>query len=140
MTISTIIRAIKNAFGIRGNSGSKKPPSNDPDTVRQWVKGKLKALARMLGKLGLKALAALPQMIGGIVSWVLGMLKKPVGFTAEHTYAFIALVCSFVLYWIYEQITKKTLNFYYLSLGDKNNILMIPYLIFCDTLHKIKPN
>ena len=81
----------------------KKPPSNDPDSVRQWVKKKLQALARLLRKLG----ASLPAILGSIVSWVLNMLKKGVLFMAEHTYAFITFIAGLVGYWIYEQITKK---------------------------------
>ena len=53
LCISTVILAIKNAFGIRGGSGGGiKPPSNDPTSVKNWVKKKLKALARLLSKLG----------------------------------------------------------------------------------------
>ena len=107
MTISTIILAIKNAFGIRGGSGSKKPPSNDSNTVKNWVKGKLKALARLLGKLGAKALASLPAILGSAVSWVLGMIKKAVEFTAQHVYMFITFIAGLVGYLIYDQIRGK---------------------------------
>ena len=107
MTISTIILAIKNAFGIKGSGGSKKPPSNDPNTVKNWVKKKLQALARLLKKLGVKALASLPAILGSVISWVLNMLKKGVEFAAQHVYAFITFVCGIVGYWIYEQVTKK---------------------------------
>ena len=104
MTISTIILIIKNALGIGGGSGAGKPPSSDPNT---WVKNKLKALARLLGKLAGTALATLPSIIGSIVSWVLNMLKKVVGFAAEYTYAFITLLCGILGYWIVEQFSKK---------------------------------
>ena len=107
MTISTIILAIKNTFGFKGNSGSKKPPSNDPDTVRQWVKNKLQALARLLGKLGAKTLSSFPAMIGSIVSWVLGMLKKTVEFTAQHVYMFITFIATIIGYYLFEQIHGK---------------------------------
>ena len=107
MAISTIFLAIKNAFGIRGNSGTKKPPSNDPNTVKNWVKGKLKALARLLKKLGAKALSSLPAILGSVISWVLNMLKKGILFMAEYTYAFITFIATIIGYWIYEQIKKK---------------------------------
>ena len=105
MTISTIILIIKNALGLGGGSGAAKPPSSDPNTL--WVKNKLKALARLLGKLAGTALATLPSIIGSIVSWVLNMLKKVVGFAAEYTYAFITLLCGILGYWIVEQFSKK---------------------------------
>ena len=107
MTISTIILIIKNALGIGGGSGSGKPPSSDPNTIKNWVKNKLKALARLLGKLAGTALATLPTIIGNIVSWVLNMLKKVVGFAAEYTYAFITLLCGILGYWIVNQFSKK---------------------------------
>ena len=107
MTISTIILIIKNALGIGGGSGAGKPPSSDPNTIKNWLKKKLKALARLLGKLAGKALATLPSIIGSIVSWLLNMLKKVVGFAAEYTYAFITLLCGILGYWIVEQFSKK---------------------------------
>ena len=107
MTISTIILIIKNALGIGGGSGAGKPPSSDPNTIKNWVKNKLKALARLLGKLAGTALATLPSIIGNIVSWVLNMLKKVVGFAAEYTYAFITLLCGILSYWIVKQFSKK---------------------------------
>ena len=107
MCISTIILAIKNTFGIRGGSGSKKPPSNDPNTVKNWVKKKLQALARLLGKLGSNALASLPAIIGSIISWVLNMLKKGVLFLAEYTYAFIAFIATIIGYYLFELLRKK---------------------------------
>ena len=107
MTISTIILIIKNALGIGGGSGAGKPPSSDPNTIKNWVKNKLKALARLLGKLAGTALATLPTIIGSVVSWVLNMLKKVVGFAAEYTYAFITLLCGILGYWIVEQFSKK---------------------------------
>ena len=108
MCISTIILAVKNAFGLKGGSGGgKKPPSNDPSSVKNRVKKKLQALARLLRKLGSKALSSLPAIIGSIVSWVLNMHKKGVLFMAEHMYAFITFITGITLYWIYEQIIKR---------------------------------
>ena len=38
--------------------------------AREWIKNKLKVLSQLLGKLADKALAALPGIIGSILSWV----------------------------------------------------------------------
>ena len=46
--------------------------------AREWIKSKLKALSRLLGKLA-KALAALPGIIGSIISWILNRAKEVVG-------------------------------------------------------------
>ena len=78
-----------------------------PNTVKQWVKKNLTALARLLGKLASKALAILPTIIGSIVSWLLNILKKVVGFAAEYTYVFITFICGILGYWIVEQLGKK---------------------------------
>ena len=36
--------------------------------LKEWVRSKLKALASLLGKLGMKAAEALPGIIGGFIS------------------------------------------------------------------------
>ena len=38
--------------------------------AREWAKNKLKALSQLLGKLADKSLAALPGIIGSILSWI----------------------------------------------------------------------
>ena len=43
--------------------------------AREWIKNKLKALSRLLGKLADKALASLPGIIGAILSWILNRAK-----------------------------------------------------------------
>ena len=44
------------------------PPPKDEKGLKEWVRNKLKALASLLGKLGMKAAEALPGIIGGIIS------------------------------------------------------------------------
>ena len=47
--------------------------------AREWIRNKLKALSRLLGKLADKALAALPGIIVSILSWILNRTKEVVG-------------------------------------------------------------
>ena len=47
--------------------------------ARKWIKNKLKALPKLSGKLTDKALAALPGIIGSILSWILNRAKEVVG-------------------------------------------------------------
>ena len=47
------------------------PPPKDEKGLKEWVRNKLKVLASLLGKLGMKAAEALPGIIGGIISWIL---------------------------------------------------------------------
>ena len=44
--------------------------------MKEWIRNKLKALASLLGRLGIKAAEALPGIIGGIISWILNRVKR----------------------------------------------------------------
>ena len=56
-----------------------KPPPKDEKGAKEWLRNKLKALASLLGKLGVKAAEALPGIIGAIISWILNRAKEVVG-------------------------------------------------------------
>ena len=101
LLISTIVTALTGGEGRGG--GGLKPPSKTDD-VKKWIQNKLKALARLLGKLAEKAAAALPGIIGSIVSWLLNTLQKVVSFALEHVWAFIVFVVGLV----FTTITKKS--------------------------------
>ena len=45
-----------------------------------------------------KAAAALPGIIGSIVSWLINFLSKAVGFVAENTWALFIAVGGMILY------------------------------------------
>jgi hypothetical protein len=88
MTISTILLAI-----IKGRraavSPSPPPPGADKGSVKEWMKARLQDLGRLLTKLADKAAAALPGIIGSIVSWLLTTAQKAVGWLAENLWALI---------------------------------------------------
>ena len=102
------IMAILTAFGliiesivtsvIGGGSSGGKPPPKDEKGVRKWFQDKLKALARLFGKLASKAASALPGIIGSIISGILNFMKKAVGFLAKHTWALIVGIVGFIGY------------------------------------------
>ena len=101
------IMAILTAFGliiesivtsVIGGSSGGKPPPKDEKGVRKWFQDKLKALARLFGKLASKAASALPGIIGSIISGILNFMKKAVGFLAEHTWALIVGIVGFIGY------------------------------------------
>ena len=98
-----IDKIVKVFTGGSSGSGGKTPP-NDEQGVKKWIKDKLKALARLFAKLSEKAAAALPGIIGSVVSWLLNTLGKVVGFAAENIWAFIAFVVGIV----FTYITKKS--------------------------------
>ena len=58
------------------SDGGGKPPPKDEKGLKKWIRSKLKALASLLGKLGMKAAEALPGIIGGIISWILNRAKR----------------------------------------------------------------
>ena len=51
-----------------GGAPELPPPPKDEQGLKEWIKNKLKALASLLGKLGVKAAEALPGIIGGIIN------------------------------------------------------------------------
>ena len=78
ITIASILTAIGMAIGVLVQallpgggaiSGGGEPPPEDEKGLKEWVRNKLKALASLLGRLGIKAAEALPGTNGGIISW-----------------------------------------------------------------------
>ena len=69
MAISTIVLALTDGGGS-APAPAPKPP--DKSGLKEWVKRHLKDIGRALGNLAGKAAAALPGIIGSIVSWLLG--------------------------------------------------------------------
>ena len=90
ITIASILTAIGMAIGVLVEallpggggaataSGGGEPPPKDEKGLKEWIRNKLKALASLLGRLGIKAAEALPGIIGGIISWVLNRVKDVV--------------------------------------------------------------
>ena len=81
--IASILTAIGMAIGVlvgallpgggsgRAAASGGEPPPKDEASLKEWIRNKLKALASLLGRLGIKAAEALPGIIGGIISWIL---------------------------------------------------------------------
>ena len=65
------------------------PPPKDAKVLKGWVSNKLKALASLLGKLGMKAAEALPGIIGKIISWILNRAKHVVGWVSQNLWALV---------------------------------------------------
>ena len=59
----------------------------DEKCLKEWVRNKLKVLASLLGKLGIKVAEALPGIIGGIISWILNRAKDVVGWVSQTLWA-----------------------------------------------------
>ena len=95
ITIALILTAIGMASGVlvetllpggggAATSGGGEPPPKDEAGLKEWIRNKLKALASLLGQLGIKAAEALPGIIGGIISWILNRAKDVVGWVSQN--------------------------------------------------------
>ena len=98
ITIASKLTAIGMAIGVLVEvllpcggaiSGGGEPPPTDEKGLKEWVRNKLKALASLLGKLGMKAAEALPGIIGGIISWILNRAKNVVGWVSQNPWALV---------------------------------------------------
>ena len=78
MAIGVLVQALLLGGGGAAASGGE-PPPKDEASLKEWIRNKLKALASLLGKLGIKAAEALPGIIGGIISWILNRATDVVG-------------------------------------------------------------
>ena len=70
-------------------SGGGEPPPKDEKGLKGWIRNKLKALASLLGKLGMKAVEALPGIIEGIICWILNRAKDVLGWVLQNWWALV---------------------------------------------------
>ena len=90
MAIGVLVEALlPGASGCGGTAASGGPPPKDEKGLTEWVRSKLKALASLLDRLGIKAAEALPGIIGGIISWVLNRAKDVVGWVSQNLWALV---------------------------------------------------
>ena len=99
ITIASILTAIGMAIGVLVEallpggggaiSGGGEPPPKDEKGLKGCIRNKLKALASLLGKLGMKAAQALPGIIGEINSWILNRAKDVVGWVSQNLWALV---------------------------------------------------
>ena len=99
ITIVSILNAIGMAIGVLVEaflpggegataSGGETPPKDEAG-LKEWFRNKLKALASLLGRLGIKAAEALPNITGGIKSWILNRAKDIVGWVSQNLWALV---------------------------------------------------
>ena len=64
-------------------------PPEDESGLKEWIRNKLEALASLSGRLGIKAAEALPDIIGGIIHWILNRAKNVVGWVSQNLWALV---------------------------------------------------
>ena len=88
-----------------GGTTPPKPPSQEG--VKDWVKKQLHNLARLLANLAGKVDAALPGVIGSIVSWLLSATGKVVNWFGNNLWALVVLVAGLLYAAAKEWINKS---------------------------------
>ena len=86
MAIGVLVEALLPGGGAAASGG---PPLKDEKGLKEWVRSKLKVLASLLGRLGIKPAEALPGIIGGIISWILNRAKDVVGWVSQNLWALV---------------------------------------------------
>ena len=99
ITIASILTAIGMAIGVLVEAllpgggaisgGGGEPPPKDEKGFKEWIRNKLKALASLLVKLGMKAAEGLPGIIGGIISWTLNRAKDIVNWVSQNVWTLV---------------------------------------------------
>ena len=78
MAISVLVEALPLSGGDAVTQG-KGGGHVESENMKEWLRNKLKALASLLGRLGVKVAEAFPGIIGAIINWILNREKKVVG-------------------------------------------------------------
>ena len=90
MAIGVLVEALLSGGGATtASGGGGEPLPKDEKGLKEWVRSKLKVLASLLRKLGMKAAEALPGIIGGIISWILNRAKDVVGWVSQNLWALV---------------------------------------------------
>ena len=89
MAIGALVKALLPGGGGAASASGGKPPPKDKRGLKEWIRNKLKALASLLGRLGIKAAEVLPGIIGGIISWILNRARDVVGWVLQNLWALI---------------------------------------------------
>ena len=97
MAIEVLVEALLPGGGGAATA-SGGPPPKDEKGLKECVRSKLKALASLLGRLGIKAAEALPGIIGGIISWILNRAKDVVGWVSQNLWALVVGFGGFDIY------------------------------------------
>ena len=91
MTLGVLIEALLGGPTVSTTTSGSSPADGGDKKggAREWIKDKLKALSSLLGKLATKLGAALPEIIGSIVAWLLNRAKEVVGWLSNNLWALI---------------------------------------------------
>ena len=91
MTLGVLTEALLGGPGpsVSTTTSESTITSDKKGGAREWIENRLKTLSQLLGKLADKALAALPGIIGSILSWILNRAKEVIGWLSQNLWALI---------------------------------------------------
>ena len=89
MVIRVLVEALLPGGGGAASASGGEPPPKDEAGLKESIRNKLKALASLLGQLGIKTAEALPGIIGGIISWILNRAQDVVGWVSQNLWALV---------------------------------------------------
>ena len=97
MIISTLVLTLTGGGSSGMPAPTPTPTPPDKGGLREWAKKKLQDLGRLLARLAGKAAAALPGIIGSIVSWLLNTLGKTATWLAGNLWVMILAIAGLIL-------------------------------------------
>ena len=104
MAIRVLVEALLPGGGGAVTASGGEPTPKDEKGLKEWVRSKLKALASLLGRLGMKAAEALSGIIGGIISWILNRAKDVVGWASQNLWALVVGIGGLIYVYM---VTRK---------------------------------
>ena len=102
MAISVLVEALLPGGGAA--AGGDPPPPKNEQGVKEWIRNKIKALALLPGRLGVKVAEALPGITGAIISWILNGAKDVVGWVSQNLWALVVGIGGLLYMYM---VTKK---------------------------------
>ena len=99
--IATIVFSVMSDFG--GDRGTGVSLPKDKRALKRWLERLADALKRLAGK----AVEALPAIVESLVSTILSVLGKAVGFVAGHTWDLIVFAAGLVVWWLMQKVKKS---------------------------------
>ena len=103
MIVGVIVEAVIPTGSASG------PPSKPPSSqggVKEWVKKQLHNLGKLLANLAGKAAAALPGLIGSVISWLLSATGKVVNWFGNNLWAVVVAVSGLLYVAAKEWVVK----------------------------------
>ena len=102
MAICVLVEVLLSGGGV--GEGGGKPPPKDENSLKEWIRNKLKGLSSLLGRLGVKAAEAFPDINRVILSWILNKAADVLGWVSQNLWALVVGIGGLLYTYM---VTKK---------------------------------